>query len=272
MRNAMKTIACVITCKGRLHHLKQTLPGIAGLGTSEVIVVDYGCPDATGDWVEANFPGVTVVRVDDDPGFCLSRARNIGAAQSAADWLLFIDADIIAAGEWSAWLQQQLQPGNFYRRDRVAGIHDADSHGTVICARADFVAIGGYDEIYRGWGGEDEDLYQRLALAGVTEQAFPADFVAAIRHGDDERAGWSGLRSKQEVIDLVGCYRLAKIETLRTLGLSGELPLAIRNQYMAYTRRELEKWFAANRSCPLRLNYQLEVQGRTIGFDIDLAY
>ena len=72
----MTTIACVITCKGRLHHLKQTLPLIVAMGTSEVIVVDYGCPDGTGDWVEANFPGVTVVRVDDDPGFSPARSRN----------------------------------------------------------------------------------------------------------------------------------------------------------------------------------------------------
>jgi glycosyltransferase involved in cell wall biosynthesis len=90
----MKSIAFVTTSKGRLNHIKETLPLMAAQNPDEIIVVDYGCPDGTGDWVEANFPVVKVVRIDDDPGFCVSRARNRGAAKSACDLICFIDADI----------------------------------------------------------------------------------------------------------------------------------------------------------------------------------
>ena len=268
----MKSIACVITCKGRLHHVQQTLPLIVALGTSELIVVDYGCPDRTGDWVEANHPGVTVVRVDDDPGFWLARARNIGASHATADWLLFIDADIMVDARWYSWMQEHLQSGNFYRRALVVGIRDADTHGTVICARADFDAVGGYDEVYRGWGGEDEDIYPRLNVMGVAEQTFPASLAQAIKHGDEERAGWAGLGSKQDFIDVITCYRLAKLETLKALGLTGELPLELRTQFMENTKRELMKWFAVQRAYPLNLKYELKVQGRTIEINIDLPY
>ena len=268
----MKAIACVITCKGRLHHLRQTLPLIVAMGTSEVIVVDYGCPDGTGDWVEANFPDVTVIRVHDDPDFWPARARNIGATQATADWLLFIDADILVSAGWHDWMQEHVQPGNIYRRALVEGTRDAETHGTVICARSDFAAAGGYDEVYRGWGGEDEDLYQRLILTGLAEQEYPAGFVAAISHGDEERAGWSGLQCMKDVVDLVACYRLAKIDTMRALGLTGDLPLGLRTQFMENTRRELVKWFADKRSYPLKLTYQLDMQGQTIRIIVDLPY
>ena len=90
----MNTIALITTCKGRLHHLRETLPLMASQGADEIVVVDYGCPDGAGDWVEREFPGVRVVRVDDDPGFCLPRARNAGARASSARWLAFVDADV----------------------------------------------------------------------------------------------------------------------------------------------------------------------------------
>ena len=268
----MKTIASVTICKGRLHHLRQTLPLLVALGTSEVIVVDYGCPDRSGDWVEANFPGVTVVRVTDDPGFSISRARNIGASQASADWLLFVDADIFAAAGWHGWMQDQLQPGNFYRRALVEGIRDSDTHGTAICARADLAAMGGYDEVYRGWGGEDDDLYQRLILMGVAEREYPAGFVTAIKHGDEERSGWSGLSCMKDVVDLVACYLLAKIETMKVLGITGDLPFDLRVQYMEHTRRELTRWLSENRSYPLRIRFELEMQDQTVGINIDLPY
>ena len=33
--------------------------------------------------------------------------------------------------------------------------------------RDDFLAVGGFDELYSGWGGEDDDLIMRLKRAGV---------------------------------------------------------------------------------------------------------
>jgi len=73
----MHEFAFVTTCKGRLHHLQQTLPLIAAQAPDEIVVVDYGCPQNSGDWVEAHFPGVKVVRTTDDPGFCLPRALDL---------------------------------------------------------------------------------------------------------------------------------------------------------------------------------------------------
>ena len=72
-------VSIVTTSKGRLHHIRDTVPRMLACGVDEVLVVDYGCPDGTGDWVERHCPGARVLRVTDDPGFCLPRARNLGA-------------------------------------------------------------------------------------------------------------------------------------------------------------------------------------------------
>lgn len=271
----MTSIAIITTCKGRLHHLREALPRFVAQAPMpvpmQVIVVDYGCPDHAGDWAEAEFPGVQVVRVADDPGFCLGRARNIGARQAKAEWLAFLDADTLLADNWHAWMQAHLRPGHFYRRGLVAGIRDAETHGAVVCPRAQFEAIEGYDELYRGWGGEDEDLYQRLAWLGTSEGEYPAELLWAISHGDDERAGWEGLRTRQDMIDLCASYRLAKMETLRLLALKGELPIELRRQFMESTRTNLAHWFDSGRKADLAMHYELRAGEKLYRFTINLA-
>jgi glycosyltransferase involved in cell wall biosynthesis len=224
----------------------------------EVIVVDYGCPDRTGDWVEANFPEVKVVRVDDDPDFCSPRARNLGARQASADWLVLIDGDVRAGEGWSAWMQQNLQPGHFYRAARLAsGKLDPETVGTVICTRADFDAIDGYDEAFRGWAADDVDFYQRLNRHGVVEQTYPSRFVTAISHGDQERAGFDGLQDQAQKDIVDNCYMAAKAQMARTYGRDGKLPLKVRQDLLAYTRRTLGKWFDEGASRPVTIRYQL---------------
>ena len=47
----------ITTCKGRLDHLKQTLPAMLAQADAEVIVVDFSCPQDTAGYVERNLPG-----------------------------------------------------------------------------------------------------------------------------------------------------------------------------------------------------------------------
>jgi hypothetical protein len=148
-----------------------------------VVVVDYNCPQKTGDWVKLNHHGVRVVRVTDDKGFRLARARNLGAKASTAPWLIFIDADILLIGDLLSWLRPHLKPGRFFR----SGSHDHNHFGTFVCHRSDFEQNGGYDELLVGWGREDTDLYYRLGLAGCEETFFPGSLIAAIQHSNQER-------------------------------------------------------------------------------------
>jgi len=225
----MFPITFVTTCKGRLHHVKQTLPVIVAADPGEVILVDYGCPDNTGDWVEANLPSVKVIRVTDDPGFCLPRARNTGAAHATSTWICFIDADIIVQDGWLEWMQENLQPHHFYRADPGEGLANLETYGTVICSREDFNAVNGYDEVFRGWGGEDDDLYHRLSFLNANAQKrYPNHFVEAISHDDAERTVFHSIKNVKTQSFINDCYMRVK-EYLRSQGVH-DIPFETRQQ------------------------------------------
>lgn len=178
-------ICFVTTCRGRRAHLEQALPRMVAQPGTACVVVDYGCPDGTGDWVAATYPQVTVVRVGDRPRFELSRARNLGAAATQAPWLCFVDADALLAANFAEVVRPLLAPGSYYRAEpRVR-----DGSGMCIVHRDDFAAIDGYDDVIQGWGMEDKDFYFRARLAGLSMKPFPSELVTMIAHGGAERTG-----------------------------------------------------------------------------------
>ena len=238
----MRSIAFVTTCKGRLHHLKETLPLIVAQAPDEIIVVDYGCPQGTGDWVETHYPGVSVVRVTDDPGFCVARARNLGAARSSSRWVCFIDADVRINAGWVAWLRGNLHPKFFYRAAPVNGQRDKDTWGTVACTRKAFEAIEGYDEAFRGWGGEDGDLYMRLAALGLAESAYPITFVSAIGHDDAQRVAFHPIKDVDAQILISQIYLAVKKQTTHVTGR--KVPLEARLEFMRLITQDVLIWRA----------------------------
>ncbi|GAA4408660.1 glycosyltransferase [Quisquiliibacterium transsilvanicum] len=238
----MSSIALITTCKGRLHHLRETLPLMAAQGADEVVVVDYGCPDGAGDWVEHEFPGVRVVRLTDDPGFCLPRARNAGARASSSEWLAFVDADVKLLPGWIGWLRGHLEDGRFYRASAVAGVRDLETFGSVVCPRRAFETIGGYDDAMRGWGGEDVDLYTRLSQIGLADTDYPASLVDVIRHGDDQRTRWYEIKDRRLQDVVSHCYLAAKSQLLAFRGPGQPLELEVRARLIEQTRRQLAAW------------------------------
>jgi hypothetical protein len=173
----------VTTCKGRLSHLRQSLPRICAQRGTKAVVVDYGCPDGAANWVGANFPDVTLVREEREAGWSASRARNLGAAAVTTPWIMFVDADILLAEEFSARVLPTLDATSYYCVDPQT----PQNWGTVICPRERFVQAGGYDEIYRGWGSEDDDLYEALEWYGAKRGGFPAELLTEVDHSDELR-------------------------------------------------------------------------------------
>jgi len=252
----MTSIAFVTTCKNRLHHIRQTLPIIANSKASEVVLVDYGCPDNAGDWVEANLPAIKVVRVTDDTGFSAARARNMGAAVTSSEWLVMIDGDVVIDPDWLDWMHENLKVGEFYRAAPIDGKRDPETYGTAICRRADFMAMGGYDDAFRGWGGEDDDLYQRLGARGLERCHYPSRFVSAIHHGNEERGGWDGLSGMEDKSLLNYAYMTAKTQAIHANG-GKPLSLASRQSLMDGTRHALARWAKEGTDKPLPIRFVL---------------
>ena len=207
----------ITTCKGRLSHLQQTLPRIAAQAGVSCVVVDYDCPDGTGGWVRENFPQVRLVQVENEPGFSAARARNMGAKVAATPWLGFFDADLLLDPQFVSRVLPVLRPGHHYRPDPPS----RQTWGSFICAREDFESVGGYDETYRGWGAEDDDLYDVLQMRNIKRAAFPAALVSEIPHPDEMRTRFHSLEMTQSH-RINQFYKHIKLDAMRVL--QGTLP------------------------------------------------
>ena len=208
----MPLISAITTCKGRLAHLKQTLPPLMRLGL-EVIVVDYDCPDGAGAWVRETYPRARVVAVSDRPTFNAAAARNLGAAQATGDWLFFVDADALVAPELIAAAEPQLNDPNVFLM--LPEPRDHDLYGAIILSRVWFDALGGYDEAFEGWGAEDVDLIERLQIRGVREGALPTAGLTPIAHTDAERTRFHAIADVTVTSTINSLYRMAKNDLAR---------------------------------------------------------
>ena len=183
-------LSFVIPCKGRLQYLKRSLPTFIAQPDSEVIVVDYDCPDGTQSWVTANFKQARVISVTHAPYFNLSRARNAGAIEARADWLVFCDADNLLAPSYSAELFNRVTPGSYLLTLRNT-LQGTQRHNVPLaCETATFWSVGGFDDAFDGWGVEDREFVDRLTRSGLREVLCPASLVDTLRHGNAERSSF----------------------------------------------------------------------------------
>jgi GT2 family glycosyltransferase len=238
----MDSLCYITTCKGRLEHLKQTLPRVVGQPGVSCVVVDYDCPENTADWVTANFPQVTVVRVTGEIGFNAARARNLGARAAKAPWLAFFDADILWTLELASKVIPELQQGHFYRAQPVT----PQTWGSFICLREDFDAVGGYDEAFVGWGGEDDDLMTRLAMLGRISSGYSAELIEEISHDDEARVRFHEVKNRAVQHRINMLYMQAKLDLMRLVG--EPLPLEVRTELYGQIKRIIRQAVDAGQS------------------------
>jgi hypothetical protein len=245
-----RSFSIITACKGRLDHLKRTLPRMVAQGAAEVIVVDYSCPEGTGDYVEKNFPSVRVVRVEGEAGFSNWKARNRGAEAATSDVLIFCDADTILAEDAVAKISAALPPRTYGFFSRGATLHfnrsglrigDNQLRGFhVIPARA-FRALGGYDELFEGYAaGGDTDLEDRLLMRGLKGHELGDGIVEdIIEHDTAARVTFH--KDPIPVSYAAGLlYRRLKIAALRLINRPNLDPKVRRELYQAAKKAAAE--------------------------------
>jgi glycosyltransferase involved in cell wall biosynthesis len=204
-------ISFITTCKGRLAHLKETLPALVSQDDSEVIVVDYDCPDGTAQWLGDNYPQCTVVAVGDKPTFNLSDARNHGLRAARGRWLFFVDADVVLSHDIAARLREQLSDQHFYL---LANFRNQGAYGSVLVARSAVDKIGEWDSQYVGYGGEDYDFFRRLTYTGLSMAFLKTEPVRMVPHSREERTRFYTV-SKRQSLATAKMYFAAKTDLLK---------------------------------------------------------
>jgi glycosyltransferase involved in cell wall biosynthesis len=173
----------IVVCKGRLEHLKASLPKLIQQPKSETIVIDSNCPDGAADWVAKNYPAAKIVMLDDDNEFNLPKSRNAGLKLATTKWICFINADIIVKNDFIDQVLPLLHDRNYYTFSHRGGLS-----GTCIAALDSLISVCGYDEALVCWCGEDDDLYARLRLHKINSSKLPLELIESIiEHSDDAR-------------------------------------------------------------------------------------
>ncbi len=240
----------ITTCKGRLHNLKQTLPEFLKQENTEVIVVDYDCPDGTADYVARVHPTVRVVAVRDKPRFNTSHARNLGATAAKGEFLIFLDADVVIAEDFVQRIDPHMVDRSFARFGPPA---KNSLRGSCVVRRQDFKNIGGYDELLGGYEGEDLELYIRLRMIGAKEVILkPVIVREVIAQDTKERVRYRDHDLKMQFLR-GQLYSSAKEMVMSVLGTT-VLKLSLREKILEEINRTLPEVYSGDKDFLLEVN------------------
>lgn len=176
--------------------LAQALP------PHDIVVVDDGSRDGVSDALTDDFPGVNVVRIDENLG--VSHARNLGVAKAQGDWIAFLDSD----DEWlpeklarqveildghsaplchtdEIWIRRGVRVNPCRHHAKRGGDIFLDclprcvvSPSAALIERAALESLGGFDETLPAC--EDYDLWLRLAARWPVAYV---DTPLVVKHG-----------------------------------------------------------------------------------------
>jgi hypothetical protein len=172
----------------RLTQLRRT---IAALFAQVDVTIDCIVIDQSREPIEAQLPaGVTyrhLAKTDIAAGWYKSWAYNIGARLATSEVLIFHDGDICAPERYAAEVYDTLttrgydaaslqrflyylnptdtasveQQNAFSLRETPERVYQNWKGGTIAVRREKFFALGGFDEGFVDWGGEDDEFYDR---------------------------------------------------------------------------------------------------------------
>jgi hypothetical protein len=186
----------------RIRLLATVLAAFAGQEgvRAELIVIEHSPAVSPG---LARLPGVRYRHVPREKGqdFNKSRAMNVGVAESRAPFVLLHDGDIVPPARYLCTIAAILRQGwdavrplrLIFHLDALATDRFVASGGTASLDAVDAVQqnnpgastavvkkiyelIGGHDEEFWGWGGEDLEFLDRLQ----TSRVFPGAFIPAV--------------------------------------------------------------------------------------------
>ena len=180
----MPSISLITYCKGRKHEAEEYVPAaLAALSDlDELVFVDYDDPGESGRWVrDLAEERVTVVRIADMEWFHVNHARNLGGLAAVGDILVFSDVDFLVSPELIR--ECRCLPLRSY----CVQPDDLGSLGFVVCLRADFVELNGWEEAFVGYGRDDLHFHECLDSLGRTAVLMRTRLVPVPHQGEQVR-------------------------------------------------------------------------------------
>lgn len=195
-------VSFCVTCKDRLHHLRETLPRNlawhAGDPDVEFVILDYNSGDHLHDWMQDTYgqllsSGAVVYFLNPEPEmFHASHAKNQAFRLARGSILCNLDADNYTGENFAHYLRERLQTldflsGGVIENDRIIATNVRGVEGRNVVPRELFWALGGFDEDFTSWGYEDSNLSERMMLLGLAGRTIDEAHLSCIDHDDELR-------------------------------------------------------------------------------------
>lgn len=147
------------------HNLEMTAPFGAQV---EFVLVDYNSSDGFGEWLIEAYPEalaacrIRYFRTTEPREYVHAHAKNISHRMARGSLVCNLDGDDL------------LDAGAVHRFERLFATNPRSivregGGGRICLSRRDFLhVLGGYDEAFRYWGLEDDDLVARATAAGLS--------------------------------------------------------------------------------------------------------
>ncbi len=228
----MVKIVGISTCKGRLSHIQQTSKAFLEATPSDVkyLIVDYSCPDNSGNWVKQTFGHtgrVDSLMVRARPNiFHKTVALNAGSKHAinvmGAEYLLYFDADTIILPGFINQIIPLLCEDKFIIAEPTG---EEDLTGLLIIHKSMFTVSGGFEESFRGWGSEDLEFRLRLftkhkygfnVISCENLRPIPHDNDLRVKYYSDKDIDFS---NKRNLFRLKQMYKEYTGKDLRLTGL-----------------------------------------------------
>lgn len=176
------------------------------------VVLDYNDQDGLGDYIlnahraDLEAGRLAYYRFADADRFHMAHAKNMAhrcAMREGADILVTLDADNFTGPGFVAWIATMFVSDEAlsYACPDFAGLPPHEERynpdnpanlrrgffGRMAIRWQDFIKLGGYNEVFSMWGGEDVDFLARMRRLGLKRGFIPTRFLNAIPHGSEVR-------------------------------------------------------------------------------------
>lgn len=252
MENAAPKISYCITCKGRAHHLIQTLPHNLALEKDnpniEFVVLDYDSKDGLGEWIQQNLREelesgrVRYARFEPAPNFKMAHAKNMAHRVATGDILCNLDADNFLAPGFTTWMRDSMvqEPKSFITSLPLNAMEFLTTRlsakvvgnkpllgGRVALWRDDFLKLGGYDERFTGWSPDDVNMAMRARESGLKPFTVPDDRIGhSVEHSNMDRLANLSTRDQVASAAMLHAPKSTKLLTGIARGLKKPAPRA----------------------------------------------
>lgn len=175
----MAKISFCTVCMNRLFHIRETLPQNIESALQnpnvEFVLLDYNSTDGLENWVRTQMApyienGILKYAKTNEPKyFDRSHSRNLAINIASGSIIALVDADNYLGDGYIDWIEEVFDKhGSSAIITTIAeeGFLYSDQGGKCAFYKEKFHQARGFDEMMFGYGFEDVDLINRLALQG----------------------------------------------------------------------------------------------------------